>query len=174
LREIRKAILLAAGRGVRLGPLTADTPKTLLDISGKPMLSHIIEGFALTGIESFIIVTGYLAHQVEDFGRRFSADHPELKIETVRQHELNGTAGAMLCARSFAARDDFVFGWGDILMDRENYPRFVKSARETSYDLLLAVNRTRDPCRGAAVYVDWQMRVQRLVEKPPPVTSTTN
>jgi dTDP-glucose pyrophosphorylase len=138
------------------------------------MLSHIIEGFALTGIDSFIVVTGYLGHQVEDFSRRFSADHPELKIETVRQHELNGTAGAMLCARSFADQDDFVLGWGDILMDRENYPRFVKSARETSYDLLLAVNRTSDPYRGAAVYVDGQMRVERLVEKPPRGTSTTN
>jgi len=61
-------------------------------------------------------------------------------------------------------RDDFVFGWGDILMDRENYPRFVKSARETSYDLLLAVNRTSDPYRGGAVYVDGQMRLERLVE----------
>jgi len=58
LREIRKAILLAAGRGVRLGALTADTPKPLLDIGGKPMLSHIIEGFSLTGIDSFAIVPG--------------------------------------------------------------------------------------------------------------------
>ena len=80
----------------------------------------------------------------------------------------------MLAARAhLAGHERFVFGWGDILMDRANYPRFVHHARNDEYDLMLAVNRVKDPFRGAAVYVDAQMMVERLDEKPAPGTAKT-
>ena len=83
--------------------------------------------------------------------------------------------GAMLLARDFVGDEDaFIFGWGDILMDAENYARFIGAARSQSYDLMLSINRVRDPWRGGAVYVDAKMRVERLVEKPAPGTSTTH
>jgi dTDP-glucose pyrophosphorylase len=98
-----------------------------------------------------------------------------MRLHTIRQAELNGTAGAMLAAADFiAAESAFIFGWGDILMDRANYPRFVAAARDSECDLMVAVNRMRDPWRGSAVYVDAAMRVERIIEKPPRGTSTTN
>jgi dTDP-glucose pyrophosphorylase len=58
-------------------------------------------------------------------------------------------------------------------MDRANYPRFIRDARDDEYDLLLAVNRVKDPFRGAAVYLSKDMRVERLDEKPAPGTAKT-
>jgi dTDP-glucose pyrophosphorylase len=78
------------------------------------------------------------------------------------------------CARAhLSGQTRFVFGWGDILMDRANYPRFMRRARKDDYDLMLTMNRVKDPFRGGAVYVTPQMMVERLEEKPAPGTSTT-
>jgi NDP-sugar pyrophosphorylase family protein len=171
---IRTAALLAAGRGTRLGALTAHTPKPMLEVAGAPLIEHIVAGLAAAGIAEFAIVTGYLGEQVETWAQNFGRAHRALRIATVRQRELNGTGGALLEARpQLAGEARFLFGWGDVLMDSTNYARFIERARSAEYDLLLTVNRVRDPYRGAAVYVAPDLRVERLVEKPPQGTSTT-
>ena len=168
------AVLLAAGRGKRLGDLTAHTPKTLLDIAGSPLISHIVDALAGAGLANFIVVTGYLSDQVERWAKTHSRDNPGIRIITVRQPQLNGTGGAMLAAKDHIAGEArFVFGWGDILMDVANYPRFIHHASSDEYDLLLAVNRVKDPFRGAAVYVSKDMQVERLDEKPEAGTAKT-
>jgi NDP-sugar pyrophosphorylase family protein len=172
--NITTAVLLAAGRGKRLGDLTANTPKPLLDIAGSPLISHIVDAFAGADLTNFILVTGYLSEQIEQWAKTYSRERPGIKITTVRQRELNGTGGAMLAAQKHLVGEArFVFGWGDILMDRANYPRFINHARITEYDLLLAVNRVKDPYRGAAVYLDKQMLVERIDEKPERGTAKT-
>ena len=172
--EITTAVLLAAGRGKRLGDLTAKTPKPLLDIAGSPLVSHIIDALVGAGLAHFIVVTGYLSEQIQGWAKIYQRDNPGIKITTVRQPELNGTGGAMLAVKAhLAGHERFVFGWGDILMDRANYPRFIHHARNDDYDLMLAVNRVKDPFRGAAVYVDAHMIVERLDEKPAPGTAKT-
>jgi len=172
--EITTAVLLAAGRGKRLGAWTTDTPKPLLDIAGAPLISHIVDALAGAGLTHFIVVTGYLSDRVERWAKTYRRENPGIEITTVRQPELNGTGGAMCAAKAYlAGHQRFVFGWGDILMDRANYPRFIHHARNDEYDLMLAVNRVKDPFRGAAVYVDAQMTVERLDEKPAPGTAKT-
>ena len=172
---LRTALLMGAGRGTRLGALTAETPKPLLEVAGKPLLAHIIEGLIEAGLERFVVVTGYLGEKVERWCTDFGASHPGVVIETVRQRKLDGTGGAMLAARELlSSEEQFIFGWGDILIDRRNYPRFVDQSRRADCDLLLAVNEIEDPWRGGAVYFDSGLRVERLVEKPPRGTSSTN
>lgn len=171
---IRTAVLLAAGRGTRLGTLTTDTPKPLLEVAGVPLIEHIVGGLIDAGMRDFVIVTGYLGEKIERWSTDFAAANAGIAIRTSRQKLLNGTAGAMVAAREYVAAEEyFIFGWGDILMDRGNYPRFVEVSRRLDYDLLLAVNDLDDPWRGAAVYVDSELRVRRLVEKPPRGTSST-
>ena len=173
-REVRKAVLLAAGRGKRLGALTDNVPKPMLEVEGKPLLAHIVDALANLGVRDVAIVTGYLAAHIDDWCARHFREHPDLRLTTLPQAELNGTAGAMLLANEFVAREDaFIFGWGDILMDIDNYSHFIAGARSQSYDLMLAVNHIRDPWQGAAVYVDSNMQVEKIVEKPPQGTSTT-
>ncbi len=172
--EITTAVLLAAGRGKRLGDLTARTPKVLLDIAGAPLISHITDVLASAGLSQFIVVSGYLHSQIEEWAKTYQRENPGIKITTVRQPELNGTGGALLAAKThLAGHQRFVFGWGDILMDRANYPRFLHHARNDEYDLMLAVNRVKDPFRGAAVYLTPHMMVERLDEKPAPGTAKT-
>ncbi len=172
--SIRKAVLLAAGRGTRLGELTARTPKPMLEIAGGPLLAHLIGALAEAGVLNFTIVTGYLGDQIADWCARYAREFPTLTITTVSQREINGTAGAMLAARDTVAGETrFIFGWGDVLMDRASYGRFVACAAQDDFELLLAVNRMKDPWRGAAVYLSDDMRVERLVEKPAEGASTT-
>ena len=54
-----RVIILAAGQGKRLLPLTAEVPKALLDIGGKPLIERQIEAFAACGVKDFVVVTGY-------------------------------------------------------------------------------------------------------------------
>ena len=54
-----KAVILAAGQGTRMRPLTDDTPKVMLTIANKPILEHIIVAASKAGIKDFLIVTGY-------------------------------------------------------------------------------------------------------------------
>jgi NDP-sugar pyrophosphorylase family protein len=173
--SIRKAVLLAAGRGTRLGDLTVRTPKPMLEIAGAPLLAHLVGALAEAGIRDFIIVTGYLGEQVSQWCERYACENPALTLSPVLQRDLNGTAGGLLAARDRVAHETrFIFGWGDVLMDRANYGRFVARAGEDDFDLLLAVNRMKDPWRGAAVYLSSDMRVERLEEKPPEGASTTS
>jgi len=155
--------------------LTTSTPKPLLDVAGIPIIEHIVRALYGTGIAEIAIVTGYLGEQIAEWARGYVARNPGARIQMVSQRELNGTGGALLTARDFVADESaFIFGWGDILMSRENYPRFVEAACASDADLLLAVNHVNDPWRGGAVYVDADWRVRRIVEKPPRGTSTTN
>ena len=173
-RDIRKAVLLAAGRGKRLSALTDHVPKPMLEVAGKPLLGHIVDALAANEIRDITIITGYLASHIDEWCARHGREHPEIHLTTLHQAHLNGTAGAMLLAKDFLADEAaFIFGWGDILMDDENYVRFIQAARSESYDLMLSINRVRDPWRGGAVYVDSGMRVERLVEKPAAGTSTS-
>ncbi len=174
-RDIKKAVLLAAGRGLRLGALTEHLPKPMIDVAGQPLIGHIVDALAANGVGDIAIVTGYLASRIDEWCALEMRASQRLRLFTIHQAELNGTAGAMLLARDFV-RDEaaFIFGWGDILMDAGNYARFIQSARSQSYDLMLSINRVRDPWRGGAVYIDANMRVERLVEKPAPGSSTTN
>lgn len=174
-RTIGKGVLLAAGRGTRLGAITAQTPKPLLEIASKPLIAHIVEGLTACDIRDIAIVTGYLAEQIEGWCAAFNGAHRDTTLKPIRQPQLNGTAGALLAARDFVQCEEaFIFGWADILMDREFYSRFLGAARALDYDLLLSVNWMHDPWRGAAVYTANDMRVERIVEKPPQGTSTTH
>jgi choline kinase len=75
-------IILAAGQGRRLLPLTADTPKALLDIAGKPLIARQIDAFASQGVRKFTVVTGYGADRMEDVLKRVAAAS-SAEIETV-------------------------------------------------------------------------------------------
>src|SRR6266545_3702515 len=65
--RIMKAVILAAGKGTRMGELTQELPKPMLKVRGKPILEHIILGLAGAGIRNVFIVTGYRAETIESY-----------------------------------------------------------------------------------------------------------
>ncbi len=150
-----------------MGEHTRSTPKALLDLNDRPMLHYILDRLQHAGIEDVLIVTGFLADQIE----AAASSHP-LKPTFVRQQPLNGTATAALLAKNWAAEDDFLLTFGDILTESYNYSAMVEKKKTT--DAVLGVRFVDDPYQGAAVYADANARVSRIVEKPPIGTSTTN
>ena len=105
-----KAILLAAGYGIRLQPLTKTTPKCLVDINGKPLLLHWIELLINAGIESILLNTHYLADQVEQFV--FNSGYAE-KITLSHEEELLGTAGTIRNNLDFIGDEAFILAHAD-------------------------------------------------------------
>lgn len=165
------AVVLAAGRGTRMGALTRDTPKPLLPLQGRPILEHILLGMRDAGIRRVLIVTGYLGEKIEHhFGDGAAL---ELELEYRRQHTTDGTARALLLAQS-CLEDPFLMSWGDIVVERKLYRDLVNEFQRRPCDLLMSVNPVDDPWRGAAVYFDDDGRVTRLVEKPVRGTSSTS
>ncbi|MBX3023497.1 nucleotidyltransferase family protein [bacterium] len=171
MAAIETAVVLAAGRGTRMGVLTARTPKPLLTVAGEPLLGRVLAGMARGGVRRAVVVTGYLGDQIEAAlgdGRRLG-----LAITYRRQERTDGTAPALLLAADLLDAAPFVVSWADILVPMAFYGELLHAWATRPCEALLAVNAVDDPWRGAAVYVDAAWRVRRVEEKPPRGSSTT-
>lgn len=167
-----KAVVLAAGKGTRLKGLSDRCAKPMVRVNGRPLLEWILERIAGAGIHEFVIVTGYLGHQIEEyFG---DGDKQKWRIRYVPQSEQNGTGGALNLCRGAVGSDLFFLSYGDIIASEAHYGRLVQSFHQSPCDALLTLQWVEDPYRGGAIYVDENNRVERVVEKPPHGTSTTN
>jgi NDP-sugar pyrophosphorylase family protein len=161
---VKKAVILAAGRGTRMQTLTESVPKPMLEVAGRPLLARVVESLRGAGLEEFLIVTGYLAEQVESYFAKTPG------VEFRRQEVRDGTARAAVLARDWAGADDLLLTFGDILTEPDVY---VAMARKLAgYEAVLAVKHVDDPWQGAAVYTEGD-RVTRIIEKPVRGTSTT-
>ncbi len=166
-----KAVLLAAGEGTRMRPLTLRRPKVLVPVAGRPMIEHIITGLAAAGIEEICLVIGYLGEQVVEAigdGHRLGA-----RVEYRWQRKRGGTGDALLHAVDFIGNEAFFLGWGDIMVPPASYRAIAEIVAAEQPEALLSVNYVEDPWEGAAVYVA-DGHVQRIIEKPPRGSSATN
>ena len=169
IAAVRKAVLLAAGRGTRMRELTNELPKPMIQVRGKPILLHIIEGLRDAGIEQFLIVVGYRADAIQDFfgdGQCFGA-----RIEYVTQVVQDGTGRVVDLARTFAGNDPFVLSYGDILVDPANYRRLA--AMTDDQEAIVSVKRNEDVSKGGAVFVNDRFELTDLREKPKPGEPTS-
>ena len=160
--KINQAVLLAAGRGTRMREMTADLPKPMLEVRGKPVLQHIVEGLRDAGVVRFLIIVGYRADAVQNFfgdGSRYN-----IEIQYTTQAVQNGTGGAVELARNFGADAPFILAYGDILVTAENYKHLVDL--EKDLEAFVSVTRGDDMSKGGAVFVNDQMEVTDLREKP--------
>ncbi|MFZ3148245.1 MAG: bifunctional sugar-1-phosphate nucleotidylyltransferase/acetyltransferase [Methanothrix sp.] len=109
-----QAIVLAAGEGSRMRPLTTKMPKVMLPVAGKPLLEHIIQRAHGAGTDRFVLVVGYGAESV----RSYFGDGSLLgvKIDYAEQAEQLGTGHALMAAES-QAEDRFLVLNGDVLPD---------------------------------------------------------
>src|SRR3982751_3232526 len=99
MTKIDRAVLLAAGRGTRMRELTADLPKPMIEVRGKPVLQHIVEGLRDAGVSRFLIVVGYRADVVQKFfgdGSRY-----KIEIQYTTQDKQDGTGRVVELARNF-------------------------------------------------------------------------
>jgi NDP-sugar pyrophosphorylase family protein len=107
-------VIMAGGRGTRLGEHTQDCPKPLLPVGGKPMLEHIIERAKAEGFKHFVLAINYLGHMIEDhFG---DGNKLNINIEYLRENTPLGTAGA-LGLLQVCPTEPFLVTNGDVLTD---------------------------------------------------------
>lgn len=164
------AVVLAAGRGTRMGKLTESCPKPLLPVLGRPALFWVLDGLIAAGIRRVVIVTGYLAEQIvaalDEYADR-------MDIRYVHQDEQKGTGHAMALTRKEVRQSPVLLAFADIMTSLENFSAMVRPFADGGCDVTAAVRDAGDPWRAAAVYMDDQGRITRIVEKPPVGTSTT-
>ena len=167
--KIDKAVLLAAGRGTRMRNMTADIPKPMLEVRGKPVLQYIVEGLRDAGIAKFLIIVGYRAETVQNFfgdGSRYG-----IEIQYATQTVQDGTGRVIELGKNFVANTPFILGYGDILVQPENYKRVADLPHDV--EAFISVTRGEDVSKGGAVFVNEQMELVDLREKPRPGEPTS-
>jgi dTDP-glucose pyrophosphorylase len=152
-----------------MGDITAETPKAMLPVRGRPMLEHVLDGLAAAGIRQFLIVVGYRREVIEDY---FAVWRLPVTFRT--QDPIDGTGSATQLGREFAGNDAFLVATADCLVAPDAYARCGQVLEQNPATVaVLGVKDVDDPWRAAAVYVDGQHRIQRVIEKPPQGSSTT-
>ena len=164
MSKINKAVLLAAGRGTRMRELTNELPKPMIEVRGKPVLHHMVEGLRAAGVREFLIIVGYRAESVQNFfgdGSRYN-----IQIQYATQVVQDGTGRVVDLARNFVGDSPFVLNYGDILVDPANYKRLVDLPR--GVEAIISVTRGEDVSKGGAAFLNDRMELVDLLEKPKP------
>jgi len=164
MTTIDRAVVLAAGRGTRMRELTAEIPKPMIEVRGKPVLQHIIEGLRDAGIPEVLIIVGYHADAVQRFFDNGSRHN--IAIQYATQTRQDGTGRVVDLARDFVEDRPFLLSYGDILVDPVNYKRIADLAEEV--EAIVSVTRGEDVSKGGAVCVNDRMELLDLREKPRP------
>jgi NDP-sugar pyrophosphorylase family protein len=116
-----KVVIMAAGKGVRMLPLTENIPKVLVEVSGKPFLYYVMKSLEKAGFDRFGIIAGYKKEKIEGFVKEYGFD-----AEIIEQKEQLGTADAVNKAKDFVAGDNFIVISGDNLFDIKDLKKFNK------------------------------------------------
>lgn len=157
----RQCVILVGGLGTRLGSLTTDCPKPLLEIGGTPFVGHLIDNARRFGFDNFVLLAGYRAERVIGFAEKFGAER-NVRITVTKEESPAGTAGALLAARSFLA-DEFLLLNGDSIF---NFNILDLAARNVELPWIgrLALRRVPDTSRYGRVELDG-CRISGLAEK---------
>ena len=156
LADLRQAVILAGGFGTRLGALTRDTPKPLLDVAGKPFLTWLIDDVRRQGFSDILVCAGFLAEQIEAALAGFGPD-----VKVVTEPQPLGTAGALrFVLDRLEAR--FLMLNGDSLFDIDL--RELERRAHPDADATLALRSVADASRYGAVQLDGR-RIVRFEEK---------
>lgn len=150
-----QCVILAAGKGTRLRPLTENCPKPLVEVAGKTLLDHIVSALP-SSVDELIIVTGYLGEMIREYcGEEFYGR----KVTYVNQEEQNGTAKALwLCKDLLKGR--FLFMFADDIHGRDDL------ARAVSYSRSMLVAQVQTPEKFGIVVRQPDGTLSSMIEKP--------
>jgi glucose-1-phosphate thymidylyltransferase len=152
-----KGLILAAGRGTRLRPLTHTRPKPVIRVAGRPIIHYAVENLLQAGVREIGVV---VSPETEKDLRLALEGFP---VRFVLQEEPQGLAHAVAVARDFLGESPFVLYLGDNLFQKGVAP-YLEAFRE-GVSAVLALMRVQDP-RQFGVAVMEEDRIVRLVEKP--------
>lgn len=161
-----KAILLAAGKGKRLRPITNDIPKCLLPINGKPLLEYWLDQLNHFGINEVLINGHYLAEMMEKFISSIKGKY-KFDIHYVYEKSLLGTGGTVKKNYNFIKDEDSF-----LLLHGDNYTnldlsKFYEFHEQSNSELTVALFKTSTPHQcGIVEEIDQEGRIVKFIEKP--------
>lgn len=198
--KVRKAIIPAAGLGIRLLPATKAQPKEMLPIIDKPALQYIVEEAVASGIDEILIITGRNKKSIEDHFDKAVELELQLektgkiemlkeikrissmaKIHYVRQQEPKGLGHAIYCAKTFIGNEPFAVLLGDDIIDSEIpcLSQLIKLYEEYDSTILGVQEINREDVnkygivKGKKITKDL-VKVEDLIEKPNVKTTPSN
>jgi dTDP-glucose pyrophosphorylase len=162
---IRKGLVLAAGGGTRLRPLTLAMPKEMVRVGTKPVIEHAIDVLKVGGIKDILVVVGRKKEAIMDYlgsGERLGVD-----ICYKIQEEPTGTAHAVHLGKDFVQGETFAVIYGDDYLKPYNVARDVVRFHERKKaDVTIVLHPVKDPQRFGIVKINSEGRVLGMVEKP--------
>ena len=159
-----KAVILAAGKGTRMGALTEELPKPMLPVEGKPILEHIISGITAQGVREVCLIVGWKAEVIREyFG---DGSMPGIEINYAMQEVQDGTGKAPELAKRFVGDDSFLLTYGDILVRADTYAQMIARFGEDDFSGLITVTPGEDVRKGAINFFDNSFCLKKIVEKP--------
>ena len=155
-------VVPAAGEGTRLGSLTAETPKPLLEVAGQPLLSHVFETLRASGVEKLVVVVGYRASEIlERYGESFEG----IPITYVHQRDRQGLGHAVGRAAPHVDGPFVVLNGDNVVAGDLREP--IAAQAQDGVDAVVAVERVEPAtARETGVVTVEDGRVTEIVEKP--------
>jgi bifunctional UDP-N-acetylglucosamine pyrophosphorylase/glucosamine-1-phosphate N-acetyltransferase len=156
-----KAVIIAAGEGKRMRPLTYNRPKVMLPVAGKPVLEYLLVEMGKAGIKEFVFVTGYRQEKIKEYFK--SGEKWGVNIEYITQVEQRGTADAVRSVENLVD-DRFLVANGDIIIDSGS----IKVLAEHPGNIM-SIYKVDNPEELGTVEVegDFIKRIYEKVENPP-------
>ncbi len=159
--KIRKGIILAGGRGLRLRPITQEIPKPLIPVQGKPVMEYNIELLRRYGITNILLSLGYKAQKIKDYfgnGSKFGAD-----FTYIIEKKPLGTAGPLLMVRKFL-KSTFVVANADELKDI-NINDMYRFHKVNHAMIIIALTTVENPSKYGLVRLQGS-KILEFIEKP--------
>jgi NDP-sugar pyrophosphorylase family protein len=160
-----KAMVLAAGVGSRLEPLTSAVPKPLVPIANTPVMEHIVELLAKHGIKDIIANLHYLPEQIKDYfkdGSDFG-----VKMRFMQEDELTGDAGGVRACKDFLGDGTFIVLMGDLVTDAD-LSKIVSEHKAKKAIATIALKKVKDVQHFGVAVQDQDGYIKGFQEKPEP------
>jgi glucose-1-phosphate thymidylyltransferase len=163
-----KAIIPLAGKGTRLRPHTHHTPKPLLKVAGKPVLSYILDDLLRVGIHEMVLIVGHLREEMEAWVKR---EYPDVHAHYVLQEVQDGTAGAVALAEPFVD-DELLVVFADAVLEVDY--SLVRTL-DATYAGVIWAKEVEDYQRFGVIVTQDDGTMARIVEKPKePISKLAN
>lgn len=159
-----KTVILAAGKGSRLNPITKYRPKHLLPIAGRPLLEHTIIELKNSGIEEIYVIVGYLKEKIMNAigdGGKYG-----VKVNYIVQREALGTAHAIKMAEEYVGSGRFIVVYGDVTLNGKVLIEALKRHEESGASATIVTTEVEDPWNYGVIEVDEYGFLRSIMEKP--------
>jgi len=159
-----KGVVLAAGLGTRLNPLTAYRPKHLLPLVNSTILENVIHVLSRAGIRDIYVIVHYLKDKIMNLlgdGSRFGVN-----ITYVEQGDVKGTAHAIGVVENFVGDNDFVVVYGDVTANVNIINRAIELYRRSGASAVMVGVEVDDPWNYGVLSIDNNGFLIKVVEKP--------